>query len=309
MKSGFSRRNKPGSTLIALTVVSQLLCGCIPMQDPPRPGDAEVDQAEDFMMNGKYSEAIPVLKRAVLMRALLGNTSRHLNYAKFHLGQCYARTGNYDDAQKELSQSLPFVDVFEGECLEELGDVALHKNQLSSAEAYYKDAIKYQDKQNHDFDGKIVRGKLANVLELRKENKKAEELLIWLNDNEYKKYTGIAKAYGTFDLATFYDRTGDYKKAEKFYQETCKIMNEEHEGTSEYTGYYYMKIGDFYLARKELPKAKAAYAKALELFKKGRKLPLAPEPETPGMRQGHPSVYVLEKDRVETQKKLDSISS
>lgn len=291
-------------SLFALAAVSQTLCACFPMQDSG-PGDDEAADAEGFFVAHEYAKAIPLLEKAVQKQVLNGLASRDLNYSKMQLGQCYARTGNYDAAEKYLLQSLPYVTLMQGECLEELGDVALKKNQLTSAESYYTDAIKWHGKKDEHLDVVIEKRKLAEVEEQLKKNNAAETLYIWLNENEWKKLTGIAKAYGPADLADFYNRVGDKNKAEPRYLEAVKIMKTEHQGGAQYTGYYYMKMGDFYAKFNDSKKAKAAYQKALELYK-GRKLLDAPPPDN-GIRQGHPSVQVYEKDRVETQKKFDAI--
>lgn len=291
-------------SVVSLAAVS-LISSCVPMQDLPRPGDDEAADAEGFFTSHKYAEAIPLLESAVKKQALFGSASRDLNYSKLQLGQCYARTGKYEEAQKNLLQCLPYVTLMQGECLEELGDVAVKKNQLPSAEAYYADAIKWHEKKNEEFNVVVEKQKLARVAEQLKKNELAESLLNWLNENISKKYTGIAKAYGPFDLAEFYARTGNKEKALAYYLETIDIMEKEHKGGRQYTGYYYMKLGDFYAKNKEGAKAKEAYRKALDLFK-GRKLLTAPPPDN-GITPQHESVEIYETDRVETQKKFDAI--
>ncbi|MBX3075685.1 tetratricopeptide repeat protein [Candidatus Obscuribacterales bacterium] len=291
-------------SVVSLVVVS-LISSCLPMQDLPRPGDDEAADAEGFFTSHQYAEAIPLLEAAVKKQAMFGSASRDLNYSKLQLGQCYARTGNYEKAQENLLQCLPYVTLMQGECLEELGDVAVKQNQLSSAEAYYSDAIKWHEKKNEQFNVVVEKQKLARVAEKLKKYELAESLLVWLNDNECKRYTGIAKAYGPFDLAEYYDRIGEKDKAQSFYLETINIMEKEHKGGPQYTGYYYMKLGDFYAKNKDTTKAKASYQKALDLYK-GRKLLSAPPPDN-GIREGHPSVEIYETDRKETQKKFDAI--
>lgn len=260
------------------------------------------------MREDKFSEAIPVLQQALNQRLLLGKENRFYNYTKFDLAKCYARTGKLDEAQKLLKECQPYVVLFEASCLEELAEVADGKKQYEDAESYYKEAIKLQEKDGyHSVDIVRDRRKLAEVAEKFGDYELAETQWTWLNDNESKNYDGIARAFGTFDLAEYYSRRGDFEKAEPFYKETCKIMDTEHKGTKEYIGWYYTKMGDFYLANKKLPQAKAAYLKALEMYKKGRKLPMvAPEP-TPGIRESHPPVHVLLSDQVETEKKLSKL--
>ena len=156
--------------LMALAVVSQALCACSPGQDAPNAGDDEAADAEGFFTSHEYDKAIPLLRDAIQKQAVNGMASQDLNYSKLQLGQCYARTGNYDEAQKYLSQCLPYVTLVQGECLEELGDVAVKKNQLTSAKSFYIDAIKWHEKKDDHAAVAMEKRKLAEVLELLKKN-------------------------------------------------------------------------------------------------------------------------------------------
>lgn len=287
----------------SLILCSQLLCGCFPMQDPPQLGDDFRDKGQALMVNGKYAEAISPLKQAVDMYSVLKTRSYY--YAQFDLAQCYARTGKLDEAESLLKNCQPHVSLLKHECLQELGDVAGAKKQYAEAESYYKDAIKLQEEKHDTKDMVFDRKKLAEFAEKNGDYKEAESQWIWLNQHIYKWNDGFSRAYGTFCIAEYYNRRGELKKAEEFYKATCDTMDTDYQGTKEYIGWFYMKMGDYYLAHRQLPQAKQAYQKALAMYK-GRNLPESPPAPTPGIRETT-SVYVLKRDQLETEKKLSQI--
>ncbi|MDR1792705.1 MAG: tetratricopeptide repeat protein [Bacteroidales bacterium] len=63
------------------------------------------------------------------------------NRAKYLLGICYLRMGQYDDAIKYLKKFSSSDKLVSVQALGSIGDAYMEKNDMSQAEAYYKKAV------------------------------------------------------------------------------------------------------------------------------------------------------------------------
>ncbi|OUC14543.1 MAG: hypothetical protein B0A82_11440 [Alkalinema sp. CACIAM 70d] len=233
-------------------------------------------QAFQLYKQGKYSEAIPLLKRVLdTRRAVLGEESADVATCLNNLAEAYRAQGNYKEAEPLHLQALSLrkrLFLLGGKNLDvaqSLNNVALlyvDQGRDREAEPLFLQAIKISEDLNEKYFLAISLNSLASLYLKQGNLEKAEKLM--LRSLELRK-----KLLGENDLQVIklinnlgvvYLEQRRYEKAEEFLSKALK-MEQMLLGNHPYVANSHDNLGDLYKILGKYKEAEANYLEALRI--------------------------------------------
>lgn len=214
-------------------------------------GDNHIDVATRFnnlaqiyKVQGHYSEAEPLLKRALALLSLLENEHRRVALSWNNLANLYREQGRYSEAEPLLKQAL---NLLQHQLGDEHQDVALIKNNLAElyrkqgrygeAELFFKQALNLWQRLlgDEDFTVAVSLNNLAALYQDQGRYKEAESLLkqaLNLLRHQLRDEHRCFVASSLNNLALLYKEQWRYDEAESLYKEALRlrqrIFGDEH---------------------------------------------------------------------------------
>ena len=201
--------------------------------DDPRNSDPLVRLAQVYYQQKAYSDAEPLLLRALGLLDATGQESAYTVIALTGLAEVYQSQGNYAKALPRRVRAWEIVGkVAPGSDLDlltsnNLGELYHTLQEYAKAEPLYRRALALVEKASgaESPDAAVCLDNLASLYSDQEAFEKAEPL--FLRSLEIRKKTAGAEsaetALGLTNLGTLYFRRGEYPKAEDLYRQALDI--------------------------------------------------------------------------------------
>jgi tetratricopeptide (TPR) repeat protein len=238
------------------------------------------DQAALMYRTGRFSEAIPLLKKALaIAEKHFGPNHKETASMQQNLAMTYHRAGDFAHAEPLFKQALVTFKKTLGpnhkqvaSTVNSLAKLYLDMGDYARAEPLLKESLALREKilgPNHK-DVATSLNDLAQFYKVTGDYKRAEKM--------YKRAAAIyEKALGPnhthlatvlYNLANLYRSMGDYKRAEPLYQHSLaireKALGSDHPEVALSLG----KMGIFYEALGDYDRAESLYKRALSIYEK-----------------------------------------
>ena len=274
--------NKRGFLFVALIIGLQICLATFAYSktDAARQIDLLNDQAGLLYRTGRYSEAIPLLKKAVAAAEKhYGPNHQETAAFQLNLARTYQRAGDFAHAEPLFKQAMATFKNTVGpehklvaDTVNSLAKLYLDMGDFSRAEPLLKESLAIREKTlgpNHK-DVATSLNDLAQFYKITGDYKRAEKM--------YKRAAAIYEktlgpnhtylATALHNLANLYRSMGDYKRAKPLYQRSLAIREKALGPDHPEVALSLSKLGDFYMATGDYARAEPLYDRALAIYEK-----------------------------------------